>query len=94
MTGSRQKARKDSSCKEISPAGATGVRRGEALKQKDVHDKEKKRLRVSWEKMIEKDDEGGREGGGGYQASLRVDQSDWGRWKGVGKGEFESEHGE
>ena len=59
MTGSRQKARKDSSCKEISPAGATGVRRGEALKQKDVHDKEKKRLRVSWEKMIEKDDEGG-----------------------------------
>ena len=78
MTGSRQKARKDSSCKEISPAGATGVRRGEALKQKDVHDKEKKRLRVSWEKMIEKDGEGGREGGGGYQASLRVDQSDWG----------------
>ena len=68
MTGSRQKARKDSSCKEISPAGATGVRgRGGggvgvgmgALKQKDVHDKEKKRLRVSWEKMIEKDDEGG-----------------------------------
>ena len=84
MTGSRQKARKDSSCKEISPAGATGVRGGgEALKQKDVHDKEKKRLRVSWEKMIEKDDE--REGGG-YQASLRVDQSDWGRWKGVGEG--------
>ena len=51
-----------------------------------MHDKEKKRLRVSWEKMIEKDDEGGREGGGGYQASLRVDQSDWGRWKGVGEG--------
>ena len=44
MTGSRQKARKDSSCKEISPAGATGVTgRGGTPEQKDVHDKEKKR---------------------------------------------------
>ena len=41
--------------------------------------------------MIEKDDE--REGGG-YQASLRADQSDWGDGKGGRKGMFESEHEE